>query len=78
VPTLVVLSGVRVLMFAADHTPPHFHAQFAEHVVLIRISDLAVIRGSLPRAKLDLVLDWAHANKGLLVHTWHRLNGETA
>ena len=38
--------------------PPHFHAEYGEHEVLIEIESLQVYAGSLPRKGLGLVLDW--------------------
>jgi hypothetical protein len=46
-------------MFAGDHPPPHFHALYAEHEALIDLRDLSILRGSLPRRALALVLEWA-------------------
>ncbi len=42
----------------ADHNPPHFHAIYAEHEALIRISDGLAIRGDLPRTAARLVEQW--------------------
>jgi len=42
-----------------DHNPPHFHAEYGEHEVLVRISTLAILSGSLPARALGLVTEWA-------------------
>lgn len=49
-PTVSVFYGIVIQMFWKDHAPPHFHALYAEHEVLIDIRDLGVLRGSLPPA----------------------------
>ncbi|MGH2804974.1 MAG: DUF4160 domain-containing protein [Thermoleophilaceae bacterium] len=44
-------------MYRPDHPPPHFHAQYGEHVVQIELSTLRVLNGSLPTRALRLVRD---------------------
>ena len=50
--------GIVIYMYFADHNPPHFHAIYAEHEVLIRIHDGTTIRGELPRTAMRLVEQW--------------------
>lgn len=69
-PTISVFYGVVVQMFAGDHPPPHFHALYAEHEVLIDLRDLSVYRGSLPRRALALVLEWAAEHRKELLEDW--------
>ena len=57
-------------MFRDDHAPPHFHAIYAEHEAQIDIRTLAVIRGSLPRRALALVLEWAQEHREELMEDW--------
>jgi hypothetical protein len=56
-PTISIFYGIVIQMFWADHAPPHFHALYAEHEALVDIRTLDVIRGSLPRRALALVLE---------------------
>ncbi len=58
-PTISQFFGIVIQMFWREHAPPHFHALHAEHEALIDIRSLEVIRGSLPRRALALVLEWA-------------------
>ena len=55
-PTISIFYGVVIQMFAGDHAPPHFHALYAEHEALIDLRDLSVLRGSLPRRAMALVM----------------------
>ena len=57
-----MVDGVKINVFANDHPPPHFHAEFAEHVAVIRIDTLETIRGSIPIAKKRKVLKWARTH----------------
>lgn len=56
-PTISVFYGIVIQMFWQDHAPSHFHALYAEHEALIDLRDLHVMRGSLPRRAMALVLE---------------------
>jgi hypothetical protein len=58
-------------MFWTDHAPPHFHALYGEYEALIDIQHLNVMRGSLPRRALNLVLDWAELHQNELLEDWN-------
>lgn len=49
-PLLSSFYGIAIKMYYNDHEPPHFHAIFAEHEVLVRLTDGVVLRGDLPRS----------------------------
>ena len=51
--------GIVIKMYFADHAPPHFHAEYAEHEARIAIESLAVISGKLPPRAMGLVAEWA-------------------
>ena len=70
-PTISIFYGVVIQMFAGDHAPPHFHALYAEHEALIDLRDLSVLRGSLPRRALALVLEWAAEHRNDLMEDWN-------
>jgi hypothetical protein len=69
-PTISVFFGVVIQMFWRDHGPPHFHAIYAEHEVIIDIRELRVMRGALPRRALALVLEWAAEHRDELMEDW--------
>ena len=56
--------------------PPHFHALYAEHEVLIVIKTLKTYAGSLPVRQQKIVLDWAKSEevKTFLLENFKRLN----
>jgi hypothetical protein len=37
--------GIIVRIFYDDHNPPHFHAEYGEHEVLVNINTLAFQKG---------------------------------
>lgn len=69
-PTISAFYGILIQMFFGDHSPPHFHVLYAEYEALISISTLKVIKGSLPRRALDLVLEWASEHQIALLEDW--------
>jgi hypothetical protein len=69
-PTISMFYGILIQMFWGDHAPPHFHALYAEHEVLIDIQTLNIIRGSMPRRALTLVLEWAFQHRAELLEDW--------
>lgn len=56
-PTISTFYGLVIQMFWKDHPPPHFHALYGDDEVLIDIRDLRVLRGSLPRRAMALLLE---------------------
>jgi hypothetical protein len=69
-PTISVFFGVVIQMFWREHGPPHFHALYAEHEAIIDIRELRVLRGSLPRRALAMVLEWAAEHRSELMENW--------
>jgi hypothetical protein len=58
-PEICRFYGIVIKMYFADHAPPHFHAEDAEHEARIAIDSLAVISGKLPARAMGLVVEWA-------------------
>ena len=69
-PTISAFYGILIQMFWNDHAPPHFHALYAEYEVLIDIHTLEVVRGTMPRRALALVLEWAFQHRTELLEDW--------
>jgi hypothetical protein len=70
-PTISVFYGIVIQMFWREHAPPHFHALYGEYEALIDLRDLRVMRGSLPRRAMTLVLEWADAHRAELTEDWN-------
>ena len=56
-PEICRFYGIVIKMYFADHAPPHFHAEYAEHEVRIAIDSLAVVSGALPARAMGLVIE---------------------
>jgi hypothetical protein len=64
---------VKICMYP-DHAPPHFHLRGPGWSVVVRLSDLTVMRGKAPPGELARMRTWARANRELLDAEWERLN----
>jgi hypothetical protein len=69
-PTISIFYGILIQMFFDDHTPPHFHARYAEHRAQINIQTLEIIEGNLPGTALSLVRQWANEHQTELMENW--------
>lgn len=66
--------GVKIYVYDFDHSPPHFHARYAEYEVLVVIQTLEILRGTMPPAKLRRILKWARQNQQDLLTEFQTLN----
>jgi hypothetical protein len=71
-PEICRFYGIVIKMFWDDHEPPHFHAEYGEHVAIIGIQTLAIIDGWLPSRALGLTVEWASARRDQLLTLWSR------
>ncbi len=70
-PRLSAFYGIVIWMYRPDHPPPHFHAQYGEHVAQIELGALRVLNGSLPPRALRLIREWARLHDDEL-DNWER------
>lgn len=71
-PQISTFYGIVIRMYFADHSPPHFHAVYAEHELIIGISPIAVLAGSAPARVRSMVLEWAALHQNELAEDWNR------
>lgn len=69
-PTISSFYGISILMFYADHAPPHFHARHGGKEATIDIRELKVLSGALSHRALGLTLDWAKLHQDELLADW--------
>jgi hypothetical protein len=72
-PTLKRFGAASVRIYA-DHHPPHFHIVGSDFQVLVRISDLAVIKGEAKTGQIAEAMEWARTNRESLALKWAELN----
>ncbi|MBC7587611.1 MAG: DUF4160 domain-containing protein [Chitinophagaceae bacterium] len=70
-PRIASFYGIVIWMYWRDHQPPHFHAKYQEHEVLIEIQNLSIYAGSLPARALGLVIEWASQHQVELMENWN-------
>jgi hypothetical protein len=64
------IEGAKLLMYANDHPPPHFHVLYAEHRAVIDIRTLRLSRGELPKSKLRAIVTWGRTRQRALLGAW--------
>ena len=64
--------GIVVRMYWNDHEPAHLHAEYAEDEVLLDIETLGIVRGSVKRRALAMVLEWSALHRSELRANWER------
>ena len=66
--------GIIIYMYLQDHNPPHFHAKYNEHQIVISIENFAILNGKLPSKALALVIEWASIHQEELLKNWNNLS----
>jgi hypothetical protein len=72
-PTIALVSGVRIVIYPKDHLPPHLHAILAEHEAMISIVTGDILEGSLPRAKARAVQEWLASRRSHVAYVWREI-----
>jgi len=62
--------GIIIAMFYSDHNPPHFHARYGRHGVVVDINTLRILEGAIPPRALGLVIEWAAQHRQELLDDW--------
>ena len=75
-PTIHTINSIKIDVYSREHLPPHFHAIYAEHEILIEIETLDTYSGYLPNRQYNLVIEWANNVKvqSFLLENFRRLN----
>jgi hypothetical protein len=68
--------GIVIKMFYDDHNPPHFHAEYGDHLALVDMMRLSVFSGQLPARVLGLVIEWATLHQTELLADWERARNQ--
>jgi hypothetical protein len=67
--------GIVIAMFYNEHRPPHFHAKYGEHQIVMNIETGDVMEGYFPTRALGLVREWHSIHKGDLLENWRFVEG---
>ncbi|MBA2399164.1 MAG: DUF4160 domain-containing protein [Bradyrhizobium sp.] len=69
-PVVAIVAGVKIMFYANEHPPAHFHAKIAEFQAVIDIDSLRIVAGRLPPAQTGSVLAWAASRQDRLRQTF--------
>jgi hypothetical protein len=50
-PVVATVDGVKIMFYASEHPPPHFHAEYSGDAAVVDIVTATIIAGFLPVAK---------------------------
>ena len=70
-PSICRFYGIVIWIYWNDHNPPHFHAEYGEHEILIKIDDLSIYSGYFPSRAFGLLMEWALLHKEELMENWN-------
>ena len=73
-PTIGRLGNAKIVVYAADHNPPHFHLLSAEYAAIVSIETLEITSGFVPRRIYEVARRWAVDHMDILREAWTRLN----
>lgn len=65
-PTVAIVDGVRIIFYANEHPPPHFHLRLAEYHAVMNIDTFEITEGALPVAKRRKIVKWARGRQAAL------------
>ena len=60
-----------ISIYFDDHNPPHFYVEYNDNEALISISDMSILRGSLPPRVMGLAMEWARLHQTELMENWN-------
>ena len=69
-PVVAIVDGVKIMFYANEHPPAHFHAKIAEFRAVVDIDSLRIVAGRLPPAQTRSVLTWAAPRQDRLRKTF--------
>jgi hypothetical protein len=73
-PTIRQFSASRIVIYAADHPPPHVHVVFKDgRECTVNLDNLAVT-GRILRREIREELVWVSAQKTALMQAWKAFN----
>lgn len=71
-PVVSTFYGITVQMYYNDHPPPHFHAIYGEHELVVQILPVNLLQGSAPNRVQSMVYEWAAMRQEDLMANWER------
>lgn len=73
--TITQIGKIKISVYADDHNPPHFHVVSQETDAIVRIKDMAVMKGDKNHAHVKSAIDWANEHREKIALAWIEMNG---
>jgi len=73
-PCLYRLGKLKIVMYAGDHAPPHFHLRSPDSDCQVALSNLLPLEGVYDPRELAAAIAWAADNMEILLAKWSELN----
>lgn len=64
--------GIIIRMYYNDHAPPHMHAEYGDHELVVGFAPIMILAGSAPPRVRSMVLEWAALHQQALLRNWER------
>ncbi len=64
--------GIVIKMYYNDHAPPHLHAEYGEHELVVAFAPIMVLAGSVPFRVRSMLLEWSALHQQELIQDWER------
>lgn len=74
-PTISKFYGITITLRPAEarHSLPHFHAKYGDFEVSIAVETGEILKGTMPRRALVMIVDWASLHQPELLAGWEAL-----
>lgn len=69
-PTVIIISGMRIEIYTNDHPPPHFHVKAGSRRAKFDIATGKMLQGDLDKKSIRKVRRWMEFNGDLLMQVW--------
>jgi len=75
-PEICRFYGIIIRMFLIDkqHPPRHIHIKYGEHMAVMKLENLNIVEGRIPKRCRQLVRGWAEAHQQELIGMWDTQN----
>lgn len=70
-PVISEFYGLSIRIYYKEHNPPHIHVSYGEYTSEIRIDNLEVLEGTLPKRALKMAKEWIIIHQKELIKMWN-------
>ena len=77
-PTISRFYGIIIRIFFNDPAPPHFHASYGEHELIVGIQPIPILEEHAPQQVRPMVLEWAALHQHELLADWQHCRNAAA